>query len=497
MNIKKLTSSKRFRYGSVSAAFSAVFIAVVLVLNIILSALSRNYPLYADMTKEELYTVSDATRQQLSGIDSDVKIIFFVKKDTISKSSYLGYVNSLAEEYEKNFDFIKVEYIDLISHPTAANKYKVTSSDVIKTDTVVVSCPESAKSRIIQLAGFYTFMQDSNGNTSGTPYAFNGEKRFTANILQVTGSEKPTAYFTVGHDESTSSKLYSLLADEGYEVGTVDLARGEVPEGASFLIISNPMRDFAGLAAENNGGKNEIRALNDYMMNKYGSVIVLLSPSTPELPELSEYLAEWGITYEAGSEVLHDSAANTIDTDGVQIIASYCGDADSYEYQLHKSVSSGGSSAKTICAYNIPLTLSKVSNKYTAPVLKASGNAFIRNGDGKTEMPEACLAALSYYGRYVDNEEKRANMLVFGSPYFFDSAYVSTSSYGNAEILYGAMKLFGNSSVSVDIPAKPFVNNEMDITNKSATTCTVILCGAIPLVILAFGILLWLRRKNK
>ena len=151
MNIKKITGSKSFRYGSVAVAFSCVFVAIVLVINVIISALGTKFSLYVDMTSEDFYTVSEASLEQLADVSADVEIVFFQKKDKISDQSYLGYVKLLAEEYGKNFDFVEVKYLDLLSQPTASNKYKLSSSDSITQDTVVVHCPETSKSKIIYL----------------------------------------------------------------------------------------------------------------------------------------------------------------------------------------------------------------------------------------------------------------------------------------------------------------------------------------------------------
>ena len=491
MDIKQLTSSKSFKYGSVAIAFTCVFIAVVLAINVIITMLGNRFSLYVDMTSEEFYTVSDSSIEQLSGIESAVEIIFFNKSDKISESGTLGYVKNLAEEYANKLDFITVRYVDLISQPTAANKYKLSSSDTINQRTVVVHCPETGRSKIIQDRGFYTFKTDESGASS--VYGFNGEKRFTSNILQVTGVEKPLALFTVGHDESPSGNIMTLLAEEGYEVGAIDLTTQTIPEGTDLLIISNPMRDFAGLGAENNGGTNEIKALNSYLSN-FGDMLVFLSPVTPELPELSEYLSEWGIGYRIG-EVLADTASNTIDSANLQIIGHYCGDSDSFEYQLHRTASQSG--AKTICAYNVPLEIVPDSGKQVVPVLKSSTSSVRVSGETTELAPETPLVLLSSESRFYNNEEVRANILVFGSPYFFDSSYITTSAYGNTEILYGAMKMFGNSAVSVDIPTKPFADYTLDITNRAATTATVTIVAIIPIAVLAFGIFVWLRRKAK
>ena len=124
MSIKKFFGSRKFRYGSVAIIFSVVFVALVLVLNIVLTVVGKKFSLYADLTKEEFYTVSAASDEQLGNIKTPVEIVFFQKREDIaepSSGSPLGYVKYLAEQYEKKFDFIEVKYVDMLSRPAAAN----------------------------------------------------------------------------------------------------------------------------------------------------------------------------------------------------------------------------------------------------------------------------------------------------------------------------------------------------------------------------------------
>ena len=83
MNIKNYFSSRKFKYGSVAVTFSVIFVAVVLILNIVLTFIGREHSLYADLTKEEFYTVSNASKEQLKDIKEPVEIGFFQKKDDI------------------------------------------------------------------------------------------------------------------------------------------------------------------------------------------------------------------------------------------------------------------------------------------------------------------------------------------------------------------------------------------------------------------------------
>lgn len=493
MNIKSIINSKKFKFGSVAVAFSCVFIAIILVINVIITALGNRFSLYVDMTGEEFYTVSQSTKEQLSGIDKVVEIVFFQEEDKIADGTELGYIKQLAKEYANEFDFIKVKYIDLISSPTAANSYKTSSQDRIIQTTVVVSCPETAKNKIIQQQGFYTFVKDEAGNVTEV-YGFNGEKRFTANILQVASSQKPTALFTVGHGESASENLFTLLSEEGYSVGVIDLATQDIPKDTSLVVISNPTRDFAGLEAENNAGANEIRALNDYMTENEGNIAIFLSPKTPELPEFSEYLAEWGLAYESGV-MLADSPSNTIDTENLQIISNYSGEQGSYAYEIHRSASEGGT--KTICAYSTLISALPETKMSVTPVLTASASSVAVSQDTEESVPNAPLLLLSQKMRFENNDELRSNILLFGTPYFFDNAYIASNTYGNTEILYGAMKIFGNDAVSLDIPTKPFADYSLDITNQSSYTATVVLVAVMPIIVLVFGIFVWIKRKAK
>jgi hypothetical protein len=53
-------NSKKFRYGSVSTTVTVMFIAFVLVFNIIFSTIADRNSWYIDMTDEQVFTLSDA-----------------------------------------------------------------------------------------------------------------------------------------------------------------------------------------------------------------------------------------------------------------------------------------------------------------------------------------------------------------------------------------------------------------------------------------------------
>ena len=100
-------SNKKLRYGSVSVAFTAAFIAAVIALNVVFSALASKYLWYIDMTAETLYTLSDECVELLDDIDAPVKILFCDDPDTLEKSDTTRLVYNTALQLEEALDNIK------------------------------------------------------------------------------------------------------------------------------------------------------------------------------------------------------------------------------------------------------------------------------------------------------------------------------------------------------------------------------------------------------
>ena len=509
MNIKKFFGSRKFKYGSVAIVLSVVFVALVLVFNVMLTVIGQKYSIYADLTTEEFYTVSESSKAQLEGVDLPVEIVFFQKREDIpdptQTANALGYVKYLAEEYKKSFDFVDVKYIDMVASPAAANAYRNSTNDTIRNDSVVIVCPATGKKKIIQIKGFFTFQQ------SGELYGFNGEKVITSNILQVANTRKSKAYFTTGHDEfigymdangnARYTYILDLLAEQGYEIGAVDLATGDIPADADLVIINQPTKDFAGYSAEEAGGTNEIEKIKNYIQKDYGDVMVVLSSSAKDLPELREVMQEnFGIAY-VPQTVLSDTTANTVGSDGGLIITRGAGENTSFEYQMHKSVTEKG--IKIIAPYSVPLQIVGNADKYTAPVIVSSPESKIvgvAEDGGAAEMaaPNVPVVAISSKISYDENQnEKRGSLLVVGSALIFEEAIAKNSAYGNTDFFYGILKSLGNKSIVSDIPTKPFSDNYLDITKKDANTMTVFVTALFPLILVVLGTVVWFRRKRK
>ena len=194
----KTSTSRKLRYGGVSAVLTALIIAVIIIVNVIFSALSQKFLWYADLTPELLYSLSDTALdliengdekfESLSPIemvdkareenpdtapeDLMIDIIFCDDPDTIEANTYQRYVHHTALELEEKFpDYFNVEHYNIIRNPSSVSKFKTNSLSQIYTTSVIVSF--GTEYRVHNVQSFYTF----NEGETETPWAYNGERR--------------------------------------------------------------------------------------------------------------------------------------------------------------------------------------------------------------------------------------------------------------------------------------------------------------------------------
>ena len=99
MNRNSIFNSRKFKYGSAATAFTVAFIAIVVIFNIIFSALARKYMWYVDLTKEQVYTLSEEAKEIMSDVSQDVYIHFASEPDELmngQNASYTRYIYTTA-----------------------------------------------------------------------------------------------------------------------------------------------------------------------------------------------------------------------------------------------------------------------------------------------------------------------------------------------------------------------------------------------------------------
>ena len=124
----------------------------------------------------------------------------------------------------------------------------------------------------------------------------------TSAVMNVTNANPPTAVVLTGYGVTDVSAYTDTLKTNGYVIEEVDLLTGEIDQDADMLILAAPLTDLS---------EEVLKKLDTYLDNNgdFGkNLLYFASASQPELPNLEEFLKEWGIIVGDGYLVETDSA---------------------------------------------------------------------------------------------------------------------------------------------------------------------------------------------
>ena len=537
--------TRRFRYGSMSVIVTALVIAAVILANVIVSALSAKYLWYIDMTKESIFTVSDAcfdlldeTFESLDARESEngedkafVTVKFCDMQDNLMKTGYSKYVLTTALELAAEYpDRVKVEFINIYENPSAVSPYKTSvNSAIINTDVIIAG--SGGEYRLYDLEDFFMI---SSGATS--PFAYCGDKRFSSAILAVTQVTKPVVGMLMGHGESyKDAALGRLFEEAGYRIEVIsDLVNDGIPEDCRMLVCYQPTSDFRSLD-DGISDISEIQIIDDFLAQANRSLMVFMSPDCPTLPNIEKYLAQWGIAFDRTAEgeslVVSESASNALTSGGYTFLAQY------EKYGMGSSLTSELRQMpvpqKTVFKNAMPLTIADSYDKvavvdensgesYTygyktlgassrqvfkvfsssADATAMAGGREVKKADSQNTFP-LMLLSIAPKSQQEDNNgwfsaDQSSYVLACGSADFATEAILQSDVYGNSEVLRQAFYQMGKDAVPSYVPYVPFADLTIDtLTAERANRITLWLTVLPPVLFFGAGVWVLVRRKYR
>ena len=505
-NIKQRLTSYFKGRNFPSAVLTAIFVAVVVFINIIIYTLSGVLPLYLYSPVEDdmsISSASDALFEKHIRAGREVTITFCSYEDVVSSHDTGRFVLETAREFEKRYEgFIKLRFVNAITKLDSEGKsvaeelmiYQNGGSNAISETSVIFSTETSYRVLTDTYSGtgyvdFYT-LDDQLYITS-----YNGEETIAASVLWALSEDHGTAYMTTGHGETANGTLYNILTAAGYNVRELNLRKNDVPEDAELVIISNPISDFE-RGAEGSTLITEYDRLKAYS-GRGGSFMVFLDPTVKTLPILEGFISEFGISFstiDSGERSIIKDPNNAITPDGFTLVADFASSDIALGMQKVIRERSGDSDGRVIIRSVGALILDGESNAKSvlisspSSVLEASGETV--NGDGGYTIA-ACST--------LENDlTDAAKMFVMSDGMLTASDAIVTDGYSNKDFLYS---LFDSFFEKGDMPygCRSVVYNEAvleNLTMGTARTYTAVLL-AIPTALLAVGAFVLIRRKNR
>lgn len=504
---------RRYKYGSLSIAFTVVFLALILVLNVFFSSLSLSGDLTVDLTQEDFTSISDETVSILSalGKDLDITVYFMAARDKfeLEANSYNGInttaiIRDLAENFERTFDgsgdkgTIRVEYKELNQDPEFEKKYLEESTTKLSATSVIVQGKHHY--RVLDLYAFFI------NNEEGELHSFNGEYRFTAAFLQSSITEPQVVTFTYGHGEPIGAEgpvtvdsnapaagLVSLLSEAGFEIKYANLPQDTIDERTEILITYDPEADFS---------YDEVSKLNKYLEAR-NSFMVFVDSATKELPNLQAFLSDnWGINYKANYRITDNehSLEGAVDVlNATYPAVEEDAQSGSAAYQIRKTISDMGGELNVAMPESVELEIKSgnTQDAFRIETVLTTYDTAVSNKkeEAGTEGTMPLMLLSTKYGYGENNVTEYSYVALVGSTEFAESARMLTAT-GNRRVMLSSARIFGSKQVAPDIEAKQFSDTALAIETGEATSLKWRICTIIPAVILVCGFVVFYKRRH-
>lgn len=280
----KWLTKRGSHHGMVSMGMTAIVIAIVILLNLAITNLPKNITQY-DISGNALYEISDTTTKFVDSLQNNIDIIVICEDSKLDPR-----VETFIDKYAALSDKISVEYVDPVADPTVLDTYNC------ETGTVIVSCPDTGKTKSISLAdssdgAFIVYTLNSTTYSYDESY-FDGDNVLTNGINYVVSGDSSKAYVLTGHGESDlSDGAASSVTNNNIEIAedSLDLlVDGGVPDDCNLLICYSPTTDLA---------NDELTIIQDYLQS--GGNLLLLTDYC-DLTNFNALMTEYGLAMQNG-----------------------------------------------------------------------------------------------------------------------------------------------------------------------------------------------------
>lgn len=492
--------------NSFSAALTALVLAVVTVVNVLLYVLVSNYGLYFYTAEGSDLSLSGATDALFAEIDGDeeVTVIFCQSKDEMAAHSTGLFVHETALAFAERYDFINVEYVNVVTkRDSKGNRVDldafVTDSDgnvgsLYPTSVIFTNgLNHHVVTDTYTSAGYSDFFTLNSGMQITS---YNGEEVMAAMIARVlSGEAKRTVYFSLYHGETADLAFYNLMISAGYNVATLDLRTNEVPHDAAMLVISNPIHDFE-RALAGSGVRTELERIETYL-EEGGLLYVALDPIAKPLPELEKTLGEYGITLETGkdsdgSTVRHiirdDFSART--PDGFTLVVGFAAETDIASSVKGRIEGFGG---KVLLEDAAVLRLDAAKGAEALLIASESAEAYAGDTLVSSEGGYCVAATAPVYG-----EDAVGRVFVTSSVYLTAADALTMNGYSNKNFVYSVIEeMTGAEMIPYNCRAVLYDTQTLQSLVMGTARIYTAFIMAIPVIIAVVGAVVIIRRKNR
>lgn len=523
---KKKFNKRNFKHGTISVILTIVFVAVLVLVNVIVGIISDRFDTDVDLSDAGMYTLEEETEAYIAGVDKEVTITVLNSESNFEATGEpYKQANELLKKMQLANPLIKIEYKQLDQNPAYAAQF---TGESIADNYIVVECSSTAQHKIIvddlQQALYYasyygtstskgyltvdaeSYMNDyyaayySGGSFDPYDYIYsNIEQEVVSALMFITNDDPVRVAFTQGYEEGDSSALKELLEKNGYSIENINLMQTETidPE-IDFVVIYAPMMDI---------DNDNLTKLDKFLDNNgaFGkNILYFASAYQPETPNIDAFLADWGLAVERSLVGQSDGnyAFPYFDQQSYAYMYGYLQNVLETDYAgsaYNNGLYTYGSNMRPV----VQLWEGGARGNIEQQIIMQSYDGAFSVPIGADEDYEIDVADMGIFNdavvayRVHSNTREISRLAVFGSEKLADSMFMSYSNANNSKFFINMFNNICGKDEGVTITSKSFATTGFDMTVQQADTLAVFLCIVIPVAVIALGIIIWVRRRHR
>ncbi|MBU4225102.1 MAG: GldG family protein [Chloroflexi bacterium] len=458
--VRAFLTGRQARYGSNAAIMLVAFLGILVAVNVI----AYQNPHQWDLTEDKQNSLAPETLDTLKALPQPVTATAFYTSRTPSTTA-----QELLDRYKAHsagkFDYTLV---DPDQKPLAAQQAGITGDGKI-----------------------YLQMGDQHEIVS---YA--SEQEITASLIRLMNPGERSVYFLTGHGERDIQKagdtaytqVRAALEAKNYKVQTLNLiAQNQIPQDALAIIIAGPQQPLS----------TQEMTLIESFVARGGALIAMQEPlpltnfgTSPD--PLADYLSNtWGITY--NNDIVIDPNSNQpivavansysphLITEKLQGLVSF------YPTARSLAVSTEGLTANSSGAYATPLVIT-IDRAWGETDFDALQNNQV-SYDQSLDFPGPLTLGVA-----AENPNQKSRLVVFGDADFASDGFYGQ--YANGDMLINAIDWAAQQENLIHLTAKEPITRTLNMPGNTAQLLIgfMLIC-AIPGLIVAAGIVAWLKRR--
>lgn len=514
-------NKRNFKHGTMAAVFTVLFLAAVVVLNVIVNIVSDRFDTTADLSDSGIYTLDEETTGYLDKLTMDVTVsVMNSETDFEGGGTYYKSVNELLKKMAMQNEHFKVQYLQIDQNPGFTSRF---NGETLSTNYIVVESAETGRHRILTPGSYFscnafrsqlsqygypeTYIDQYVEQYVNSSYASrvidgsNIEQAAISAMLYVTNTDPVRVAFTEGFGEGDAGTLSSLLSKNGYDVETINLQSvSEIDSDIDYIVMYAPTMDY---------DNDNLDKLAKFLDNDgaFGKNLVFFSSSqvyyaktdedSTALVNLSAFLAEWGI--QIGDSIIMQTNANytygnmpfahVLDIQDTDFAGNVYGNSlFTYDAYVRPVIQIWGED-KSKSSIEQKVLIKTYDGAYLQPLSELSNSSFDVNSAESGVFNDAICA----YKIHSTSQEV-SRVVAFGSEMF---PTVSYSNSNNQNFLVNTFNYISGKTDGVTITSKTFETVGFDMNQGSANVLAIILCIVIPILVIVLGIVIWVRRRHR